>query len=87
VTITYTRLSIFTGASHTVALPLSTPEFEAAYTQWKAGMLIQEAFPTLDSSQREFLMTGATPEEWDNFVWRADEDSDEDPDEDPDDQP
>jgi hypothetical protein len=27
-------------------------------------VLVQDLFPELDADQREFLMTGATPEEW-----------------------
>ncbi len=32
---------------------------------WKAGKLIQNAFPYLDVDQREFLKIGWTPAEWD----------------------
>jgi hypothetical protein len=44
--------------------PLSEEEFTSSYNAWKSGMLIQEAFPTLNAEQREFLMTGITPDEW-----------------------
>lgn len=36
----------------------------AAYRRWKAGELIQRAIPELNGDQREFLITGYTPEEW-----------------------
>lgn len=31
---------------------------------WQGGMLIQYAMPNLSPDDREFLMTGITPEEW-----------------------
>ena len=34
------------------------------YDDWKAGQLIQNAMPQLSSEEREFLMTGITPAEW-----------------------
>jgi len=30
-------------------------------------MLIQDAYPTLSLAEREFLISGVTPEEWDKF--------------------
>lgn len=35
---------------------------------WLGGSLIQNAFPQLDANDREFLMTGITPEEWDEIM-------------------
>ena len=37
---------------------------ENQYKEWKAGKLIQRAFPNLNSSQRETLITGICPECW-----------------------
>ena len=38
-------------------------------THWEAfdrgGVLIQHALPGLSKQEREFIMTGITPEEWD----------------------
>jgi len=31
-----------------------------------AGMLIQDAMPNVSVDEREFIMTGITPEEWDS---------------------
>lgn len=33
--------------------------------RWQEGELIQKAMPHLSDDDREFLMTGITPEEWD----------------------
>lgn len=35
-----------------------------AYDSWRSGELIQNAFPNLDSDQRELLVTGYTQEGW-----------------------
>jgi hypothetical protein len=32
--------------------------------QWERGVLIQDAMPHLSPDEREFLMTGITPDEW-----------------------
>lgn len=32
--------------------------------EWEAGALIQDVMPELSDEQREFLMTGITPREW-----------------------
>jgi hypothetical protein len=66
-----TRKSIFTGRVNTMHLPI-TSEQEAL---WKSGVTyIQTALPNLNADQREFLMTGAGPGEWDEIF--PDEDDD-----------
>lgn len=38
------------------------------YEEWRNGpKLIQNVFPELPREQREFLITGNTPEEWNNI--------------------
>lgn len=59
--ITVTRTSLFTRKTRTLSLPITQDQIEA----YNKGALIQDAFPNLTADQREFLMTGATPEEWD----------------------
>jgi hypothetical protein len=59
-----TRKSMITGHEHTLDLPV-TEEQMAAY---EAGALLQDAFPTLDAPNREFIKTGVTPEEWKQHV-------------------
>lgn len=56
-----TRTSILSGVTRTMELPI-TQEQIAAH---KVGRLIQDAMPNLTPDQREFYMTGITPEEWD----------------------
>ena len=36
-----------------------------ALIEWREGKLIQDAFPQLGKDEREILMTGYTPAEWD----------------------
>ena len=57
-----TRVSLFTKKSNTMELPVSQERIAA----WMGGggPMIQDAFPDLNVDQREFLMSGATPEEW-----------------------
>lgn len=56
-----THVSMFTGKENTLELPIT----QAQYDLWKSGELIQNAFPNLNANQREFLMTGAVDDEWD----------------------
>ena len=58
-----TRTSVFSGIIRTVDLDI-TPAQVDAYT---LGALIQEAFPHLTDSQREFYKTGIVQEEWDEI--------------------
>ena len=38
---------------------------------WESGTLIQNAMPHLTPDEREFIMTGITPEEWDSAFNQA----------------
>jgi hypothetical protein len=66
-TVTVNRMSILTFNVNTMELPMSEREFELAHAAWKGGMLIQNAFPTLSPVQREFLMSGMSEAEQDEF--------------------
>ena len=61
--LTITRRSPLTGETNTMRLNLS----EDALLAWKGGMLAQDAMPNLSASEREFVMTGITPYEWDSM--------------------
>lgn len=46
----------------------NTREIDVSQSQldrWQAGELIQNVMPHVSADDREFLMTGITPEEWD----------------------
>lgn len=54
--------SFFSGKWSMQRLPIT----EAQWDRWqKKGDYIQDAMPHLTPDQREFLLTGATPDEWD----------------------
>lgn len=56
-----TKKSMYSGKFNTMDLPIT----EEQIARWQSGTLIQNAFPNLNADQREFLMTGILPEEWD----------------------
>lgn len=55
------RQSMMTGVIHEMDLPITNEQL----VEWLSGSLIQNAMPHLSPEQREFLMTGIIPEEWD----------------------
>ena len=72
-TIRLTRRNDFTGKYNTMDLPLTKEEWEHGKAQsWKLNpgigtKHIQDCFPQLNAGQREFLISGITPEEWDEM--------------------
>jgi len=63
--------SILTGITHTRDIDV-TPE---QIHEWENGGLIQDVLPHLSPDDREFLMTGITPKEWEeNFSKSEDDD-------------
>jgi len=71
----YTKRSEFSKTQRTMSFPMySQDEFDKRLIAWQTGkLLIQEAFPEISPSAREFIMTGLTQEEWDNMLGRNDE--------------
>lgn len=58
-----TRTSIVSNITRTLELDCTPEQVQA----WEEGELAQNAFPNLDASEREFVMTGITSEEWDDM--------------------
>lgn len=58
-----TRVSSLTGKENSMDLPVTQDQIAA----WIGGTPIQDAMPELTPSQREFLMTGYTQEDWDKM--------------------
>lgn len=54
------KRSMISGNINEMELPITTEQLE----DWQSGRLIQHAMPHLNDEQREFLMTGVTPQEW-----------------------
>jgi hypothetical protein len=55
-----TRISMFSGNMHSWDLPVTEEQLDL----WQRGILIQNAMPHLTADEREFIMTGTTPDEW-----------------------
>lgn len=65
-----TKTSMFSGKTHTREINITPAQLE----RWQNGHhAIQAMFPHLPAEDREFLMTGVTPEEWDEHMGREDE--------------
>ena len=58
-----TKTSQLSGKTHTMDLDVT----QEGIDKWKGGELIQNVFPNLNPSEREFLMTGIVGEEWDSI--------------------
>ena len=56
------KVSMLTNKGHIREIDVSREQV----AHWQGGMLIQAAMPNLSIADREFLMTGVTPEEWIN---------------------
>ena len=57
-----TKKSMFSGQAHTMDLPVTRAQLD----RWQGGELIQDVFPFLSRSEREFIVTGTTQDEWDH---------------------
>lgn len=58
------RTCPFTGKLHEVDLPIT----EEQYKQWEMGEFVQDAFPNLTPDQREYIISGIYPGEWDKWM-------------------
>jgi hypothetical protein len=65
-----TRRSPFTGVENQMDIPITQEEL----VRLEGGELIQAVIPHLSIDQREFLITGITPTEWDVFLGPGDDD-------------
>ena len=62
--------SALTGKENQMILPVT----ETQIKRWQDGDLVQDVFPFLNDDQREFLMTGITPDEWEAALGADDDD-------------
>ena len=56
------RVSSLTGKTSEREIDVT----EAQLNHWISGQLIQNVMPHLSNDDREFLISGITPEEWDS---------------------
>jgi hypothetical protein len=70
-----TRTSLISGEQHTMDLPVTEAQM---FDLGNANRgLIQDILPDLTDEQREFILTGITPEEWAAAFPAGDEEDDE----------
>jgi hypothetical protein len=58
-----TKRSALTGKTHTQEIDIT----ETQWKRWKGGEMIQDVCPHLSPDDREYLISGATKEEWTQF--------------------
>lgn len=61
-----TRQSVLTRKMNTMELPILQEHLDI-YDKI-GGFNVQDIFPQLDSEQREFLINGVTPQEWNKYI-------------------
>lgn len=63
------KKSMVSGRVNSMLLPTTQGKIE----YWvESGKLIQDVMPDLDDDQREFLMSGITPREWNDMFGEED---------------
>ena len=67
------RVSPFTGKETIMDLDITAEQVE----QYRNGALLQNAFPNLSASEREFYKTGYTQEDWDEIFGMEEYDEEE----------
>lgn len=58
------RISMLSGEVNEMDLDITPAQLES-YELF--GVLLQDAFPNITPAEREFIKTGITPEEWDEY--------------------
>lgn len=58
------RTSPFSNITHVVDIDVSEEQLH----RWRNGELMQDAMPNLTVDEREFIMTGITPGEWNTYL-------------------
>ena len=71
-----TKKSIISGKTNTMELDITQEDLDR-YEQ-VSGLLVQAVFPQLSSSEREFLISGITPTEWNDTCGGEENDDDHD---------
>tara|TARA_R110002124_G_scaffold45165_2_gene137034 strand:- start:429 stop:653 length:225 start_codon:yes stop_codon:yes gene_type:complete len=62
--ITLTKVSPLSGFANTMTVDCDVIE----YALWQRGMLIQDAMPDVPVDEREFLISGIYPGEWEELA-------------------
>jgi len=64
-----TKTSPISGKQHTMEIPVTQQQIDA----WERGELIHKAMPEVPAELREFILSGITPEEWNDLFGRIGE--------------
>lgn len=67
-----TRKSVISGNVNTMDINVTHEDFE----KLESGWLIQSAMPHISADEREFIMTGITPQEWEAEMGCEDDEDD-----------
>jgi len=59
-----TNISQLSGKEYTMELDITQEQLERFYNRRETGEYVQTIFPNLTSGEREFILSGITPEEW-----------------------
>jgi hypothetical protein len=62
-----TRTSQFSGKIHTLDLDVTQEQMQRFENRIANGEYVQTIFPQLSAEFREFILTGITPQEWDEI--------------------
>ncbi len=64
-----TRTSPFSQRTLTLDLPVTVTQM----SRWEAGAKAQDIFSNLNADEREFIMTGIAPGEWEEYLGPSEE--------------
>ena len=64
-----TKTSPISGKQHTMEIPVTQQQIDA----WERGELIHKAMPEVPAELREFILSGITPEEWNDLFGKIGE--------------
>lgn len=71
------RKSPFTGEVNVMDLPVTQEDLARCWSLSKTGTEhVQDVFPNLSPGEREFLISGITPEEWERFLGPGEDEDD-----------
>ena len=59
-----TRRSLLTGTERTRDIDITQRQLDS----WRAGVTVQKAMANLSEEDREFVISGITPEEWQEYL-------------------
>tara|TARA_R100000008_G_scaffold68129_1_gene45320 strand:- start:1000 stop:1296 length:297 start_codon:yes stop_codon:yes gene_type:complete len=65
--VTFTRGRFGSTELSSMNLDIEYAEFVLGLQQWLRGALIQDVFPKATPEEREFIVSGLTPEVWDKI--------------------